>query len=94
MRTYIAAIPPQTLSKRIYRVYWRTVFLTRRVVRFKDFVYRGKLDRVLVFSTDLKINSCVQHMLYKKGFPVKDRKCRYDTCLICHPDTYRPLRVS
>src|SRR5262252_6631062 len=95
MRTYIAPLPAATLSKRIYRVYWRMTFLTRRVVRFRNLkTPKGKLAGVLVFSTQLKLRPCVQHMMFSKGFPVKDRRCDHDTCLICYPHTYRPLRVT
>jgi len=92
--TYIVAEPANTMSKRLYGAYWRITFLTRRVVRFKDCKAKGKLDGVLVFSTNLKIKPCVQHMLFKKNYPVKDKRCKNDYCLTCYPESARPLRVT
>jgi len=95
VRKYILAAPPGTLSQRIYRQYWRATFLTRRVVRFKDVLDdKGKLDGVLVFPTRLPIKPCVQHMMFKKGFKVKDKRCKDDLCRICRPENYPSQKVT
>jgi hypothetical protein len=83
LRRYVTAQPKNTFSKRLYGEYWRMVFLTGRVVHFKSLYAGNRLTGVVVFTTRARTMPCLQHQLYKKGFPVKDKRCDVDTCVTC-----------
>ena len=92
LREWIPAGP--TFSKRATQAYWRLVFLTRHNVWFKNMYddRRKHVGALLHSVKDHKISVCTQHILFEKGFPVPDAKCKVDTCFICNPSNELRMR--
>jgi hypothetical protein len=89
MREWVPAEPANTFSRRATATYWRLLFLTRHNVWFKN-VFRDEAKKIhhgaLLHSVDQHpISVCTRHMLFEKGYPVKDGRCKVDTCFICYP---------
>lgn len=93
VQQYVEALPRATFQDRLYTVYWRLIYLTRRVVRFRTFYAKnGESTGVLVFSTATPTSRCVRHLLYLKGYGVTDQTCTRDSCFTCRPESN--LRVG
>ncbi len=92
-REWIPAGPD--FSKRATQAYWRLIFLTRHNVWFRNLYddNHKHIGALLHSVKEYKISVCVQHMLFQKGFPVKDAVCKRDSCFTCRPELSRRIKM-